>query len=124
MLSELGADAPWALGSEEALRFAFEALFDATFAQISDRQDLYIACRRPAAPAGRATPLRILLRYHGAPLAQQPERGQPSFAALELVLAEAALEPQGGHLSHESLANGEQVIRIDLPAASAGEGAQ
>ncbi len=119
VLSELGADAPWALGSEEALRFAFEALFDATFAQISDRQDLYIACRRPAATPGRATPLRILLRYHGAPLAQQPERGQPTYAALELVLAEAALEPQGGHLSHESLANGEQVVRIDLPAATA-----
>ena len=31
VLSELGADAPWALGSEEALRFAFEALLDAAF---------------------------------------------------------------------------------------------
>ena len=123
VLSEPGADAPWALGSEEALRFAFEALFDATFAQISDRQDLYIACRRPAAPSGRATPLWILLRYHGAPLAKQAGRGQPSFAALELVLAEAALEPQGGRLSHESLANGEQVVRIDLPAAASNEGA-
>jgi signal transduction histidine kinase len=122
VLSELGADAPWALGSEEALRFAFEALFDATFAQISDRQDLYIACRRPAASPGRTTPLRILLRYHGAPLARQPGRGEASYAALELVLAEEALEPQGGHLSHESLSNGEQVVRVDLPAASS-EGA-
>ena len=91
VLSELGADAPWAVASEEALRFAFEALFDATFAQISDRQDLYIACRRPVAAGGRATPLRILLRYHGAPLAQLPGRGPASHAALELVLAESAL---------------------------------
>ena len=118
VLSELGADAPWALGSEDALRFAFESLLDATFAQIKDRQDLYIACRRPASPAGRPAPLRILLRYHGAPLAQQPEGERPSYAALELVLAEAALGPQGGRLSHESVANDEQVVRVDLPAAA------
>ena len=86
-----------------------------------------ISTSRAGGPRRRrvgATPLRILLRYHGAPLAKQ-QGGEPSsFAALELVLAEAALEPQGGHLSHESLANGEQVVRIDLPAASANEGAQ
>jgi signal transduction histidine kinase len=118
VLSELGADAPWALGSEDALRFAFEALFDAAFAQIRDRQDLYIACRRPAGQPGGAAPLRVLLRFHGAPLATLPERGRPASALLELVLAEAALEPQGGRISHESLANDEQVLRVDLPAAA------
>jgi len=118
VLSELGADAPWALGSEEALRFAFEALFDATFAQIADRQDLYIACRRPTPRPGETAPLRILLRFHGAPLARLPGRDDGPVAALELVLAEAALGPQGGHISYESLANDEQVVRIDLPAAA------
>jgi signal transduction histidine kinase len=118
VLSELGADAPWALGSEEALRFGFEALFDAAFSQIRDRQDLYIACRRPTSQPGGSAPLRVLLRFHGAPLAKLPERGRPSSASLELVLAEAALEPQGGRISHESLANDEQVLRVDLPAAS------
>ena len=118
VLSELGADAPWALGSDEALRFAFEALFDAAFAQIRDRQDLYIACRRPTSPPGGPAPLRILLRFHGAPLAKLPERGRPPAALLELVLAEAALEPHGGRISHESLANDEQVLRVDLPAAT------
>jgi DNA-binding NtrC family response regulator len=118
VLSELGADAPWALGSDEALRFAFEALFDAAFAQIRDRQDLYIACRRPTSQPGGPAPLRVLLRFHGAPLARLPERGQPSSALLELVLAEAALEPHGGSISHESLANDEQVLRVDLPAAA------
>ena len=118
VLSELGADAPWALGSEEALRFAFDALFDAAFSQIRDRQDLYIACRRPTSQPGGSAPLRVLLRFHGAPLAKLPERGRPSSALLELVLAEAALEPQGGRISHESLANDEQVLRVDLPAAS------
>jgi signal transduction histidine kinase len=117
VLSELGADAPWALGSEETLRFAFAALFDATFARIGDRQDLYIACRRPAAQAGRPGMLRILLRFHGAPLAELP--GAEAPAALELVLAEAVFEAFGGRLGHESLDSGEQVVRVDLPAASA-----
>jgi DNA-binding NtrC family response regulator len=121
VLSELGADAPWALGSEEALRFAFEALFDAVFAQIRDRQDLYIACRRPAAQPGGPALLRILLRFHGAPLATLPERGRPRAAGLELVLAEAALEPRGGRISYESAAGEEQVLRVDLPAAAVSE---
>ena len=119
VLSELGADAPWALGSEEALRFAFEALFDAAFSQIRDRQDLYIACRRPTSQPGgcRAAP-------GAAPLPRCAAREAPRARAglrpplLELVLAEAALEPQGGRISHESLANDEQVLRVDLPAAS------
>jgi signal transduction histidine kinase len=121
VLSELGADAPWALGSEEALRFAFESLFDAVFAQIRDRQDLYIACRRPTGPPAGPALLRILLRFHGAPLATLPERGRPRAAGLELVLAEAALEPRGGRISYESAAGEEQVLRIDLPAAAASE---
>jgi signal transduction histidine kinase len=118
VLSELGADAPWALGSEEVLHFAFEALFDAAFAQIRDQQDLYIACRRPSAQPGGAALLRVLLRFHGAPLARLPGRGRPASALLEIVLAEAALEPLGGRVSHESLANDEQVLRVDLPAAA------
>jgi signal transduction histidine kinase len=118
VLSELGADAPWALASEESVRFAFEALFDAAFAQIRDRQDLYIACRRPAAQPGGAPMLRVLLRFHGAPIARLPAGGgRPSPALLELVLAEAALEPSGGRISYESLANDEQVLRVDLPAS-------
>jgi DNA-binding NtrC family response regulator len=119
VLSELGADAPWALGSEAALRFAFGALLDVTFAQIRDRQDLYVACRRPAAAPGGNAPLRILLRFHGAPLVMQPGAGPPRAASLELVLAEAALEPYGGRISYESLAGDEQVLRVDLPAAAA-----
>jgi signal transduction histidine kinase len=118
VLSELGADAPWALASEEAVRFAFEALFDAAFAQIRDRQDLYIACRRPAAQPSGAPALRVLLRFHGAPIAKLPAGGgRPSPALLELVLAEAALEPSGGRIAYESLANDEQVLRVDLPAS-------
>ena len=120
VLSELGADAPWALGSEEALRFAFDALFDATFARIGDRRDLYIACRRPSAPPPHAPTLRILLRFHGAPLSTLPA-GEPAPAALELVLAAAALEALGGRIAYESLESGEQVARVDLPAASAEE---
>jgi DNA-binding NtrC family response regulator len=119
VLSELGADAPWALASEESVRFAFEALFDAAFAQIRDRQDLYIACRRPAAQPGAAPALRVLLRFHGAPIAKLPAGGGPP-ALLELVLAEAALEPSGGRIAYESLADDEQVLRVDLPAAAAG----
>ena len=119
VLSELGADAPWALGSEAALRFAFGALFDVIFAQIRDRQDLYVACRRPAAAPGGNAPLRILLRFHGAPLVLQPGAGPPRAASLELVLAEAALEPYGGRISYESLTGDEQVLRVDLPAAAA-----
>jgi signal transduction histidine kinase len=121
VLSELGADAPWALGSEEALRFAFEALFDAAFAQIRDRQDLYIACRRPTGRPGQTAPLRILFRFHGAPLATLPEGSPPSAAVLELVLAEAALAQQGGRVRHESLPGDEQVLRVDLPSAGAHE---
>jgi DNA-binding NtrC family response regulator len=118
VLSELGADAPWALASEEAVRFAFEALFDAAFAQIRDRQDLYLACRRPAAQPGGAPALRVLLRFHGAPIAKLPAgNGRPSPALLELVLAEAALEPSGARITYESLANDEQVLRVDLPAS-------
>jgi signal transduction histidine kinase len=117
VLSELGADAPWALGSEDGLRFAFSALLDATFARVGDRQDLYLACRRPA--AGGATPmLRILLRFHGTPLAMLPG-GAEAPAALELALAEAAFEALGGRLKHESLESGEQVARVDLPASPA-----
>ncbi len=118
VMSELDTDAPWALGSEEALRFAFAALLDATFARVGDRQDLYIACRRPGAPPGLAPTLRVLLRFHGAPLSTLPGSAEP--AALELVLAEAVFEALGGRLSHESLESGEQVVRIDL-RASAGE---
>jgi DNA-binding NtrC family response regulator len=119
VLSELGADAPWALASEEAVRFAFEALFDAAFAQIRDRQDLYIACRRPAAQPGGAPTLRVLLRFHGAPVARLPAGGGPATPALlELVLAEAALEPSGSRIAYESLADDEQVLRVDLPAAA------
>ena len=99
VLSELGADAPWALASEEALRFGFEAIFDAAFAQIRDRQDLYIACRRPTSQPGvpDAAP-------GAAPLprcaAREAPRARPAVVrALELVLAEAALEPQGGRIS-------------------------
>ena len=121
VLSELGADAPFALGSEAALRFAFGALFDVVFAQIRDRQDLYVACRRPAAAPGASTPLRILLRFHGAPLALLPGAGPARPASLELVLAEAALEPYGGRISYESLPGDEQVLRVDLPAAAATE---
>jgi DNA-binding NtrC family response regulator len=118
VLSELGADAPWALASEEAVRFAFEALFDAAFAQIRDRQDLYIACRRPASQPGSAPALRVLLRFHGASVARLPaDGGRPSPALLELVLAEAALEPSGGRIHYESLADDEQVLRVDLPAS-------
>ena len=119
VLSEIGADAPWALGSEAALRFAFGALFDLTFAHIRDRQDLYVACRRPVPAAGGSAPLRILLRFHGAPLALLPGAGAPRVASLELVLAESALEPYGGRISYESLAGDEQVLRVDLPAAAA-----
>jgi DNA-binding NtrC family response regulator len=118
VLSELGADAPWALASEDAVRFAFEALFDAAFAQIRDRQDLYIACRRPSAQPGSAPALRVLLRFHGAPVARLPAGGgRPSPALLELVLAEAALEPSAGRIHYESLADDEQVLRVDLPAS-------
>jgi hypothetical protein len=116
VLSELGADAPWALGSEEALHFAFSALLDATFARIGDRQDLYLACRRPAAPSGNSM-LRILLRFHGTPLATLPGSSEGP-AALELVLAEAVFEMFGGSLQYESLESGEQVVRVDLPASS------
>jgi hypothetical protein len=116
VMSELGTDAPWALGSEEALRFALEALLDATFARIGDRQDLYIACRRPTAPPGNAPTLRILLRFHGAALTTLPGGSEP--AALELVLAEAVFEALGGRLAHESLESGEQVARVDLPATT------
>jgi len=119
VLSELGVDAPRALAGEAALRFAFGALFDLVFTQIRDRQDLYVSCRRPATPAGSATPVRILLRFHGAPLALQPGAGEPRSAALELALAEAALEPYGGRISYESLAGDEQVLRVDLPDATA-----
>jgi hypothetical protein len=118
VMSELDTDAPWALGSEEALRFACAALLDATVARVGDRQDLYIACRRPSAPPGLAPTLRVLLRFHGAPLSKLPGSAEP--AALELVLAEAVFEALGGRLSHESLESGEQVVRIDL-RASAGE---
>jgi DNA-binding NtrC family response regulator len=117
VMSELGTDAPWALGSEEALRFALSALLDATFARIGDRQDLYIACRRPTAPPGSAPTLRILLRFHGAALTTLPGGSEP--AALELVLAEAVFEALGGRLAHESLESGEQVARVDLPATTA-----
>jgi hypothetical protein len=116
VMSELGTDAPWALGSEEALRFALSALLDATFARIGDRQDLYIACRRPTAPPGNAPTLRILLRFHGAALTTLPGGSEP--AALELVLAEAVFEALGGRLAHESLESGEQVARVDLPATT------
>jgi signal transduction histidine kinase len=119
VMSELGTDAPWALGSEPVLRFALSALLDATFARIGDRQDLYIACRRPAAPPGSAPALRILLRFHGAALSTLPGGGGEP-AALELVLAEAVFEALGGRLAHESLESGEQVARVDLPA-TAGE---
>jgi DNA-binding NtrC family response regulator len=115
VMSELGTDAPWALAPEAGLRFALEALLDATFARIGDRQDLYIACRRPSAPPGAAPKLRILLRFHGAALTTLPG-GEP--AALELVLAEAVFEALGGRLVHESLESGEQVARVDLPATS------
>jgi len=122
VLSELGSDAPWALGAEEALRFAFDALLDATFARVGDRQDLYIACRRPAAAPGRPPTLRILLRFHGAPLSTLPGGEQAQApAALELVLAEAAFAALGGRLAHESLESGEQVVRVDLQAATAEE---
>jgi len=116
VLSELGADAPWALGAADGLHFAFENLLDATFAHIGDRQDLYLAARKPSA-SGAVDRLRILMRFHGAPLATLPGEGRGP-AAIELVLAEASLEAMGGHLHHESLANGEQVVRVDLPAAS------
>jgi signal transduction histidine kinase len=116
VMSELDTDAPWALGSEEALRFAFAALLDATFARVGDRQDLYIACRRPTAPPGSAPTLRVLLRFHGAALSTLPGSAEP--AALELVLAESVFEALGGRLAHESLESGEQVARIDLRAAS------
>jgi len=117
VMSELGTDAPWALGSEPALSFAFSALLDATFARIGDRQDLYIACRRPTATPGGPAVLRILMRFHGAALSVLPgSDGEP--AALELVLAEAVFAALGGRLSHESLESGEQVARIDLPATS------
>ena len=116
VMSELDTDAPWALGSEEALRFAFAALLDATFARVGDRQDLYIACRRPSAPPGSAPTLRVLLRFHGAALSTLPGSSEP--AALELVLAEGVFEALGGRLTHESLESGEQVARIDLRAAS------
>ena len=120
VLSELGSDAPWALGSEEALRFAFAALLDATLARVGDRQDLYIACRRPAPAPGRPPTVRVLLRFHGAPLGTLPgEGGAP--AALELVLAEAVLTALGGRLAHESLESGEQVVRVDLQAATSEE---
>jgi hypothetical protein len=117
VLSELGADAPWALGSEDGLRFAFSALLDATFARIGDRQDLYLACRRPST-SGATPMLRILLRFHGTPLAMLPG-GAEAPAALELALAEAAFEALGGRLGHESLDSGEQVARVDLPASPA-----
>jgi signal transduction histidine kinase len=120
VMSELGTDAPWALGSEQALCFAFSALLDATFARIGDRQDLYIACRRPAATPGSAPLLRILMRFHGTALQTLPgSGGEP--AAIELVLAEAVFEALGARLAHESLESGEQVARVDLPATS-GEG--
>jgi signal transduction histidine kinase len=117
VMSELGTDAPWALGSEPALRFALSALLDATFARIGDRQDLYIACRRPAAAPGSAPMLRILLRFHGAALSTLPGGGGEP-AALELVLAEAVFDALGGRLAHESLESGEQVARVDLPATT------
>jgi hypothetical protein len=61
----------------------------------------------------------VLLRFHGAPIAKLPAGGGPP-ALLELVLAEAALEPSGGRIAYESLADDEQVLRVDLPAAAAG----
>jgi DNA-binding NtrC family response regulator len=123
VLSELGADAPWALASEAALRFACAALLDLVFAQIRDRQDLFVSCRVPSAPAGPRAPLRVQLRFHGTPLPQLPPAasgtGRTRAAALELALAEAALEPYGGRVAYEPLAGDEQLLHIDLPAAAA-----
>jgi hypothetical protein len=62
--------------------------------------------------------LRILLRFHGTPLAMLPG-GAEAPAALELALAEAAFEALGGRLGHESLDSGEQAARVDLPASPA-----
>lgn len=122
VLSELGADAPWALASEAALRFACAALLDLVFAQIRDRQDLFVSCRILSAPAGARAPLRVQLRFHGTPLPQLPPAasgtGHTRAAALELALAEAALEPYGGRVAYEALAGDEQVLRIDLPTAA------
>jgi signal transduction histidine kinase len=120
VLRELEAERPYTLGSEAALQFALEALFDAAFSWIGDRADLYVAARHHPSGLFGGPAMRLLLRFHGefpaVPGAEDDEAAALRASSLDFALAERVLLDQGGLVAVDGGEGGERVIQVDLPA--------
>jgi len=118
VLRELETEHPRALGEEEELRFAFEAILDAALDWTGERADLYLASRYHPTGLRGAPAIRVLLRFHGGGEVQAEAEPAGRHTSLELWMAEALIRRLQGEFTMES-GEDEAVILVDLPAPPA-----
>jgi len=121
VLKELDKSRPLALGDEEQLRFAFEALLHKCLEIVPERGDVYFASKHHETGLRGMPSIRVLVRFHGPE--GTGERGpapvagvSPAENALEFVIAEAVARAQGGALAIQVGKGDETVLVLDLPA--------
>jgi DNA-binding NtrC family response regulator len=119
VLKELDRSQPLALGDDEQLRFAFEAMLDKCLEIVPERGDVYFASRHHDSGLRGLPSVRVLVRFHGPEggRAEVPVPGvSPAENALEFVVAETVIRAQDGALAVQSGEGNETVLVLDLPA--------
>jgi DNA-binding NtrC family response regulator len=119
VLKELDKSQPLALGDDEQLRFAFEALLQKCLDIVPERGDVYFASRYHEAGLRGMPSVRVLVRFRGpeGETTAAPVPGvSPAENALEFVVAEAVARAQGGALAIQAGEGDETVLVLDLPA--------
>ncbi|NNL64886.1 MAG: sigma 54-interacting transcriptional regulator [Myxococcales bacterium] len=121
VLTELDRSAPYALGDDDQLRFAFESLLDKALELVPDRGDLYFASKHHAQALDGGPALRLLIRFRspgdlaGTGAVPGVSLGE---SALEMTVARSIVQAHGGRMTVSPGDARETVIVIDLPAPS------
>lgn len=119
VLTELDRSAPYALGDDEQLRFAFESLLDKALELVPDRGDLYFASKHHAEALAGGPALRLLIRFR-SPGDLAAGGAVPGVSigesALEMTVARSIVLAHGGRMTVSPGDARETVIVIDLPA--------
>ncbi len=132
VLKELDRDRPLVLADEHQLERAISGLFATALSMVPERGDVYLASKfnsngSEQEPGGAPT-VRFLVRYHspsiGRPLSDilvddgfRVDGITPAETTLELLIAEAIVDAQGGSMTLDTSGGQETVIVVDLPAA-------
>lgn len=114
---ELEHGAPGARADEEHVRLAFGMLLDRALRMLPQGGELYVGSVCHPASTARPPHHRILLRFHSPEeVLIAPEDGPGPSQPLEVVLARALIQGQGGSFAVDVSGTQDNVILIELPA--------